>query len=37
MTADEMARSHLRRARIVFREAERLYAEQAWNLVVRRC
>jgi HEPN domain-containing protein len=37
MTADEMARSHLRRAGTVLREAERLRAEGAWNLVVRRC
>jgi len=37
MTADEMARAYLRRAATVFREAERLYDERAWNLVVRRC
>jgi len=37
MTADEMARSYLRRAQAVFREAERLHADGAWNLVVRRC
>jgi hypothetical protein len=37
MTADEMARSHLRRAATVLREAERIYEEEVWNLVVRRC
>lgn len=37
MTADEMARSFLRRAQAVLREAERLHADGAWNLVVRRC
>jgi len=37
MTADEMARSYFRRANTVLREAGRLYDEQAWNLVVRRC
>jgi HEPN domain-containing protein len=37
MTSDEMARGHLRRAATVLREAERLYEEKAWNLVVRRC
>ena len=37
MTAAEMARSYLRRARTVLTEAERLYGDQAWNLVVRRC
>ncbi len=37
MMAGEMARSFLRRAKTVFREAQRLRDEQAWNLVVRRC
>jgi HEPN domain-containing protein len=37
MTADQMARSFLQRARVVLREAERLHGDQAWNLVVRRC
>jgi HEPN domain-containing protein len=37
MTADEMARSFFRRAQTVLREAERLYEDEAWNLVVRRC
>jgi len=37
MTADEMARSFLGRAKTVLREAERLYEDEAWNLVVRRC
>jgi HEPN domain-containing protein len=37
MTAGEMARSHLRRAQTVLREAERLYEQEVWNLVVRRC
>lgn len=37
MTAGEMARSHLRRAAAVLREAERLHVDQCWNLVVRRC
>ena len=37
MTADQMGRSYLRRARMVLREAERLYDDEAWNLVVRRC
>ena len=37
MTSEEMARSHLRRAATVLREAGRLYEEGAWNLVVRRC
>ena len=37
MTADEMARSFLHRAQAVLREAERLHADGAWNLVVRRC
>ena len=37
MTADEMARSFFRRAKIVLREAERLQEDEAWNLVVRRC
>ena len=37
MTADEMARSHLRRAELVLGEAEGLYQQEAWNLVVRRC
>lgn len=36
MTAADMARSYLRRAKTVLREAQRLYEEQAWNLVVRR-
>jgi hypothetical protein len=36
MTSDEMARAHLRRAATVLREAERLYEDEAWNLVVRR-
>ena len=36
MTGLEMARSHLRRAATVLREAERLYSDGAWNLVVRR-
>ncbi len=37
MTAGEMARSHLRRAKAVLREAERLHGDEAWSLVVRRC
>ncbi len=37
MTREEMARSHLRRAERVLREAERLHSDGAWNLVVRRC
>lgn len=37
MTADEMARSYLRRAAAVLREAEHLWDEEVWNLVVRRC
>jgi len=37
MTADEMARSFFGRAKTVLREAERLYDDEAWNLVVRRC
>jgi HEPN domain-containing protein len=37
MTADQMARSHLRRAQTVLREAQRLHGDEAWNLVVRRC
>ncbi len=37
MTSAEMARSHLRLAGHILREAERLHAEGAWNLVVRRC
>ncbi len=32
-----MARSFLRRAGTVLGEAQRLYADEAWNLVVRRC
>lgn len=32
-----MARSYLRRAGAILREAERLYQDGAWNLVVRRC
>jgi len=37
MTAGEMARSSLRRAQAVLREAERLLEDEVWNLVVRRC
>jgi len=37
MTGNEMARSNFRRAAMVLREAERLYGDGAWNLVVRRC
>lgn len=37
MTSTEMARSYLHRARVVLREAERLHAEEVFNLVVRRC
>lgn len=37
MTADEMARSYVRRARAVLREADRLHGDESWNLVVRRC
>lgn len=37
MTSDEMARAHLDRAATILREAERLYEDEAWNLVVRRC
>jgi len=37
MTSQAMARSFLRRARAILREAERLYGDEAWNLVVRRC
>lgn len=37
MTAREMARSYVRRARAVLREAERLHGDESWNLVVRRC
>ncbi|MBX3023422.1 HEPN domain-containing protein [bacterium] len=37
MTAAAMARSFLRRAAAVLREAERLHGDGAWNLVVRRC
>src|SRR3972149_11975936 len=37
MTADEMARSFLGRAKTVLREAKRLYEDEAWSLVVRRC
>jgi HEPN domain-containing protein len=37
MTREEMARSHLRRAERVLREAGRLHGDAAWNLVVRRC
>ena len=37
MTADAMARSFLRRAATVLREAERLSGDGAWNLAVRRC
>lgn len=37
MTSGEMGRSYLRRAQVVLREAERLHADEAWNLVVRRC
>jgi hypothetical protein len=37
MTADEMARSYLRRAAAVLREAHRLNGEGVWNLAVRRC
>lgn len=37
MTAEAMARSFLRRAAAVLREAERLHSDGAWNLVVRRC
>lgn len=35
MTAAAMARSFLRRAAAVLREAERLHGDGAWNLVVR--
>jgi hypothetical protein len=37
MTGSDMARGHIQRAERVLREAERLHAEEAWNLVVRRC
>jgi len=37
MTTQEMARSFLRRATTILREAERLHQDEAWNLVVRRC
>ena len=37
MTTREMARSFLRRAAAILREAERLLGDKAWNLVVRRC
>jgi len=37
MTTRDMARSFLRRAAAILREAERLNEEKAWNLVVRRC
>ncbi|GIW42012.1 MAG: DNA-binding protein [Candidatus Binatia bacterium] len=37
MTADEMAKSFLRRATVVLGEAERHHADGLWNLVVRRC
>ena len=37
MTTQEMARSFLRRAAAILREAERLLGDKAWNLVVRRC
>jgi HEPN domain-containing protein len=37
MTSGEMARSYLRLAHRILREAERLHAEAAWNLVLRRC
>ena len=37
MTTQEMARSFLRRAAAILREAERLLGDEAWNLVVRRC
>lgn len=37
MTTDEMARRYRRRAETILREAERLFAEEVWNLVVRRC
>ncbi len=37
MTNKELAEANFRRALIIFREAERLYEEGAWNLVVRRC
>jgi HEPN domain-containing protein len=37
MTSQEMARSFLRRAQAILREAERLRHDEAWNLVVRRC
>jgi HEPN domain-containing protein len=37
MTTEEMARSFQRRAQAILREAERLWGDEAWNLVVRRC
>jgi len=37
MTIDAMARSYLRRAAAILREAERLHGDGVWNLVVRRC
>jgi HEPN domain-containing protein len=36
MTNLDMARSYLRRAQIILQEAEGLFREQVWNLVVRR-
>lgn len=36
MTSEDMARGHIRRAEIILREAEALYVEKVWNLVVRR-
>jgi len=37
VTNKELAEANIRRAFIIFREAERLYQEGAWNLAVRRC
>jgi len=37
VTNKELAEANIRRASIIFREAERLYRERAWNLAVRRC
>jgi HEPN domain-containing protein len=37
MTSEEMARSFFRRAEVILREAGRHYADEVWNLVVRRC
>lgn len=37
MTNKELAEANIHRASIIFREAERLDQEKAWNLAVRRC